>query len=422
MDKHVLTYMFDIRTITNPVDQQDKSINENYDILHRNQDRVEFDCPVPDVQPTENKSFLDSRSDTETESESSGDQTFIRNKYLANQVVNREGNTRKKLPSKLKTITMAQYDIMISSVTNENNNANYLWSIIRLLESEFRTRVEWLHVHKVHNPQVQTTYDFLRFVNSDIHSIVVHRLNGITHRINTEHTPRVQTLINELQSKEDVWELERLKLVDERVKLEEQLEQTTQYATQLEGQIQQHHANSVEGEIGDMEALIKVKEDTIKRWKGRAVMRSMVQISEANLENLKGRLAAKLEQAMTVTDLKAVFREASEICRVLSDDKDRLESELDELRIKNEQLSQRYSERVKQLEEENEELRGRLEQEEPLKCPVCLEVYTSERRAVTLFCSHMLCSLCHQRLTELDSSSLCPMCRGVEVTNCLHLL
>ncbi|RNA42582.1 hypothetical protein BpHYR1_034362 [Brachionus plicatilis] len=236
-----------------------------------------------------------------------------------------------------------------------------------------------------------------------------------------------------------------MKLVDERVKLEEQLEQTTQYATQLEGQIQQHHANPVEGEIGDMEELIKVKEDTIKRWKGRGVMRSMVQISEANLAKLKGRLAAKLEQAMTVTDLKAEFREASEICRVLSDDKDRLESELDELRVKNEQLSQTYREveaqlsikdhqlcaqkkqlqsatqRVEQLEEENEELRGRLEQEEPLKCPVCLEVYTSERRAVALFCSHMLCSLCHQRLTELDSSSLCPMCRGVEVTNCLHL-
>ncbi|RMZ98705.1 hypothetical protein BpHYR1_020171, partial [Brachionus plicatilis] len=250
------------------------------------------------------------------------------------------------------------------------------------------------------------------------------------HRINTEHTPRVQTLINELQSKEDEWELERMKLVNERVKLEEQLEQTTQYATQLEGQIQQHSANSLEGEIWEMEALIKVKEDTIKRWKGRGVMRSMVQISEANLEKLKGRLAAKLEQAMTVTDLKAEFLEASEICR---------------LRVKNEQLSQTYREveaqlsikdhqlcaqkkemqsatqRVEQLEEENEELRGRLEQEEPLKCPVCLEFYTSERRAVALFCSHMLCSLCHQRLTELDSSSLCPMCRGVEVTNCLHL-
>ncbi|RMZ96464.1 hypothetical protein BpHYR1_051952, partial [Brachionus plicatilis] len=145
---------------------------------------------------------------------------------------------------------MAQYDIMISSVTNENNKTNYLWSIIRPLESEFRIRVEWLHVHKVHNPQVQTTYAFLRFVNSDIHSIVVKRLNGISHRgrelnvkinplstpahrINTEHTPRVQTLINELQAKENEWELERLKLVDERVKLEEQLEQTTQYATQL---------------------------------------------------------------------------------------------------------------------------------------------------------------------------------------------
>ncbi|RNA04584.1 hypothetical protein BpHYR1_002054, partial [Brachionus plicatilis] len=310
---------------------------------------------------------------------------------------------------------------MISSVTNEQNNTNYLWSIIRPLESEFRTRVEWLHVHKVHNPQVQTTYAFLRFVNSDIHSIVVQRLNGISHRgrelnvkinplptpahqINTEHTPRVQTLINELQSKEDEWELERMKLVDERVKLEEQLEQTTQYATQLEGEIQQHHANSVEGEIGFRNGSYGSidKEDTIKRWKGRGVMRSMVQISEANLEKLKGRLAAKLEQAMTVTDLKAEFREASEICRVMSDDKDKLESELDKLR------------RVEQLEEENEELRGRLEQEEPLKCPVCLEFYTSERRAVALFCSHMLCSLCHQRLTELDSSSLCPMCRGVE--------
>ncbi|RMZ99308.1 hypothetical protein BpHYR1_002384 [Brachionus plicatilis] len=129
MNKHVLTYMFfgiikdklsdpefenendtlpqkkprkrkkrqikDRRTNTNPVDQQDKSINENYYNLQGNQDRVEFDCPVPDVQPTENRSFLDSRSDTETESESSGDQTFIPFKYLANQVVNREGNTRK---------------------------------------------------------------------------------------------------------------------------------------------------------------------------------------------------------------------------------------------------------------------------------------------------------------------------------------
>ncbi|RNA04489.1 hypothetical protein BpHYR1_051661 [Brachionus plicatilis] len=43
------------------------------------------------------------------------------------------------------------------------------------------------------------------------------------------------------------------------------------------------------------------------------------------------------------------------------------------------------------------------------------------KRTVALFCSHMLCHLCHQRLTELDSSSLCPMCRGVEVTNCLSL-
>ncbi|RMZ98207.1 hypothetical protein BpHYR1_035828 [Brachionus plicatilis] len=129
----------------------------------------------------------------------------------------------------------------------------------------------------------------------------------------------------------------------------------------------------------------------------------------------------------------------------MSDDKDKLESELDKLRVKNEQLSQTYREveaqlsikdqqlcaqkkelqsatqRVERLEEENEELRGRQEQEEPLKCPVCLEFYTSERRAVALFCSHMLCRLWHQRLTELDSSSLCPMCRGMEVTNCLNL-
>ncbi|RNA24983.1 hypothetical protein BpHYR1_026314 [Brachionus plicatilis] len=47
-----------------------------------------------------------------------------------------------------------------------------------------------------------------------------------------------------------------------------------------------------------------------------------------------------------------------------------------------------------------------LEQEEPLKFPVCFEVYTSERRVVALFCSHMLCKLCHQKLTEFDSSSL----------------
>ncbi|RNA11359.1 hypothetical protein BpHYR1_051487 [Brachionus plicatilis] len=288
------------------------------------------------------------------------------------------------------------------------------------MEREFRTRVEWLPVHKVHNPQVQTTYAFLRFVNSDIHSIVVQRFNGISHRgrelnvkinplptpahrINSEHTPRVQTIINELQSKEDEWELERLKLMYEKRNLEKQLEQTTKYATQLESQNQQHHANPVEGEIKNMETLIKMKEDTIKRWKSRGLNR-MVQHSEANLEKLKEKLAAKLEQAMTVTDLKAEFLEASEICRVLSDDKERLESELDELRVKNEQLSQRYSEKVEQLKEENEAWVPRT------------------RGAVEVSgLSRGLHNLNHQRLTELDRSSLCPMCRGVEVTNCLRL-
>ncbi|RMZ97879.1 hypothetical protein BpHYR1_009162 [Brachionus plicatilis] len=39
---------------------------------------------------------------------------------------------------------------------------------------------------------------------------------------------------------------------------------------------------------------------------------------------------------------------------------------------------------------------------------------------VALFCSHMLCGQCHQQLTELDSHSLCPLCWGIEITNCLH--
>ncbi|RNA31546.1 hypothetical protein BpHYR1_018915, partial [Brachionus plicatilis] len=43
--------------------------------------------------------------------------------------------------------------------------------------------------------------------------------------------------------------------------------------------------------------------------------------------------------------------------------------------------------RVERLEEENAELRGQAEQEEPLNCPVCLEVYTSER---TILLSHVV--------------------------------
>ncbi|RNA42581.1 Retrovirus-related Pol poly from transposon [Brachionus plicatilis] len=180
----------DRRTITNPVDQQDKSINDYYHNLQGNQVRVEFDCPVPDVQLTENKSFLESRSDTGLTvirrlfqintwhiKWSIGREILAKVVELRNQSIDSDFNVSlifKNFSSsfnqnKKKTITMAQFDIMISSVTNESNNANYLWSIIRQLESEFRTRVEWLHVHKVHNPQVQTTYAFLRFVNSDIH-------------------------------------------------------------------------------------------------------------------------------------------------------------------------------------------------------------------------------------------------------------
>ncbi|RNA06949.1 hypothetical protein BpHYR1_048527 [Brachionus plicatilis] len=113
------------------------------------------------------------------------------------------------------------------------------------------------------------------------------------------------------------------------------------------------------------------------------------------------------------TEIKRLELQVTE-ARQQIDAKDR---QLETNQLDHQQLRQR----VEQLEEENAEFRGRTEHEEPLKCPVCLEVYTSERRVVALFCSHMLCNLCHQRLTELDSSSLCPMCRGVEVTNCLSL-
>ncbi|CAF1155782.1 unnamed protein product, partial [Brachionus calyciflorus] len=62
------------------------------------------------------------------------------------------------------------------------------------------------------------SYAFLRFANSEIHPIIVQRLNGLNHRgrylnvkinllptpahrLYPEHTPRIQTLINELESK-----------------------------------------------------------------------------------------------------------------------------------------------------------------------------------------------------------------------------
>ncbi|RNA17003.1 hypothetical protein BpHYR1_006490 [Brachionus plicatilis] len=48
------------------------------------------------------------------------------------------------------------------------------------LEKEFHEFS--LYVHKVHNPQVEITYAFLRFVKLDIHPIVVQRLNGLSHR------------------------------------------------------------------------------------------------------------------------------------------------------------------------------------------------------------------------------------------------
>ncbi|RNA32955.1 hypothetical protein BpHYR1_002456 [Brachionus plicatilis] len=94
-----------------------------------------------------------------------------------------------------------------------------------------------------------------------------------------------------------------------------------------------------------METQIKIKEDTLKRWRSRG---------------LSYGTCAQKEQFQSV------------------------------------------NQGVEQLEEENAELRGRVEQDEPLKYPVSLVVYTSERRIVALFCSHMLCSLCHQRLIELD--------------------
>ncbi|RNA06017.1 hypothetical protein BpHYR1_027402 [Brachionus plicatilis] len=157
----------DRRTITNPVDKQDKSLNENYHNLHGNQDNVEFNCPVPDVQPTKNKSFLDSRSDTETESESSGDQTFIPNKYLPNQVVNREGNTRKssrvKKPSSIK---IQETSTMVQHIEHQLDDT---------------VEVEWLNEHRSPS-SVTTTFAFLRLRDPREHQKIVEFLDGRDHR------------------------------------------------------------------------------------------------------------------------------------------------------------------------------------------------------------------------------------------------
>ncbi|RNA32120.1 hypothetical protein BpHYR1_047792 [Brachionus plicatilis] len=85
-----------------------------------------------------------------------------------------------------------------------------------------------------------------------------------------------------------------------------------------------------------METQIKIKEDSIKRWRSRG-LNLMVQYSEAFLAKLRDnrQLCAQKEQLQSV------------------------------------------NQGVEQLGEENAELRGLVEQDEPLKCPVCLEVYTS---------------------------------------------
>lgn len=100
-------------------------------------------------------------------------------------MVNRKGNIRKstrvkKIDSNF-NISLIFNNFSFPLLFTYVNNTNYLCSIIRRLEREFRAWVEGLHVHKVHNPQVKTTYAFLRLVNSNIYPLVVQRLNGPNH-------------------------------------------------------------------------------------------------------------------------------------------------------------------------------------------------------------------------------------------------
>ncbi|RNA32954.1 hypothetical protein BpHYR1_002455 [Brachionus plicatilis] len=112
---------------------------------------------------------------------------------------------------------MAQHDIMISSIKNVKNNADYLWLIIRPFEREFQARVNRNHVCL---PEIR------QLGNQSINSS---KLNGLNQRsreptvkINPLPTSAHRTIINEPQSKEDEWEQKRWQLMDEKENIEKQ--------------------------------------------------------------------------------------------------------------------------------------------------------------------------------------------------------
>ncbi|RMZ97878.1 hypothetical protein BpHYR1_009161 [Brachionus plicatilis] len=73
------------------------------------------------------------------------------------------------------------------------------------------------------------------------------------------------------------------------------------------------------------------RDKTIKRWRSRG-LNLLVQHSEVSLTKLREELASKLEQVTIAINLKAESHDASEICQVLSENKEKLERELGELR------------------------------------------------------------------------------------------
>ncbi|RNA36122.1 hypothetical protein BpHYR1_011673 [Brachionus plicatilis] len=243
MNKHVLIYMFVTKVKLVHHNRLKKFFGNIKDKFSDQESENEMDT-LPHKKPRKH-------SRSETVSESSGDQTFIPNKYLANQVVNREGNTRKssrvKKPSSIKiqeTSTMAQHDVMISGITNESKAYEFstvvfevIWSrmdptpgsgfsfrdepsihslsafspavglpdefLPELIEHQLddTVEVEWLNVHR--SPYfVTTTYAFVRLTTPNSRS-------------NAEYSPRVQHELDKLDKQRQRLDQERQTLRDQ---------------------------------------------------------------------------------------------------------------------------------------------------------------------------------------------------------------
>ncbi|CAF1038851.1 unnamed protein product [Brachionus calyciflorus] len=188
---------------------------------------------------------------------------------------------------------------------------DYLWELFREVENDFNIETEWLHVHRIPNRLIQTTYAFVRLSNADLYPQIVERLNGRLHRnrnlqvkinpqstplhvTNAEHSPRIQFELDRIRQRETNWVQERQQLHVQIQNLEQQLQSIQDHTIPVESKLQQLQENPLVSEIESLKTKIQSKKSSLSRWKNSS-LKLLVDKAEDSLKILKADLQRKQE-------------------------------------------------------------------------------------------------------------------------------